>query len=483
MTTILPPPPTGPPSAAAPQPEPSRRRGLRVVADIAWSLGWITTQEILHLARRIVFRLIRRAPVIASGEVIARWNRDEDIPPTMSRALDFAERTFPGFGPGRVFGRQRLTALGGPTFLLSTRPGRESQTVHGLRRRFAIEQMRTGQSMPVGRPFGDLAVCTVPLIVPESCGGIPGNTRNIQTRLRPPTSSGGRGIHVLVIDGAPDLDAIRQAVPGAEATLIGSVQTEDEDLQNKLYKYVQGPHPHMNESTNEWLRGHATAVVTALAHTAPGAVIEVIDVYTASRDEQISAATLILALEAARKVQPHLLNLSFSITDKTERNNVFERQVIGTMLTPLRESCSTAIIASTGNLRAGIDITPMGFPARHESVTAVGACDYTGRPATYSRYGGKIGTDPRAWWLAPGGTEKIPLITVGTRTYHGTSFASPLITGLIATYLSKTGASKPYMAVNDALASSTAKLEIEVSPDPCGHGILLLNILVETSAM
>src|SRR5262249_5350717 len=148
---------------------------------------------------------------------------------------------------------------------------------------------------------------------------------DIQTRLRLPTSGGGAGIRILVIDGAPDPGAIRHAVPGSEAILIGSVVTENEDSQNKLYKYIQGPHDHANLGSNDWLRAHATAVAVALAHAAPEAVTNVIDVYTASRDERISAATLIPALEAAADVQPHLLNLSFSITDEADRDKVFER--------------------------------------------------------------------------------------------------------------------------------------------------------------
>jgi hypothetical protein len=430
-----------------------------------------------------MLRLSRRAPMIASGEVIVRWNGSEDAPPTMYRALDTAEKRFPGFGPARIFRDRRLAALGGPTFLLSTRPGRESQTVHGLRRRFAIEQARTGQRIPADRLFADLAVCTVPLIVPESCGGAPGNTQEIKTRLRHPNSDGGDGIHVLVIDGAPDSAAIRRAVPGVEATLIGSVQDEQENPRDKLYEYIQGPHPNMNTEGNEWLRGHATAVVTALVHTAPAAVIEVIDVYTAGHYEQISAAKLLPAISEAFNIGPDLLNLSLSITDKTERRDVFEREVLGRDLGLLQRLCSTVIIASTGNLDNGVDIIPMGFPARHESVIAVGACDYAGQPATYSRYGGKVGTDPRAWWLAPGGTKDVPLITVGGRSYHGTSFSSPLITGLIATYLSETRASKPYMAVNDALVSSAGKLDIEMYPDSWGRGVLLLEVLVDASAI
>jgi subtilisin family serine protease len=206
-------------------------------------------------------------------------------------------------------------------------------------------------------------------------------------------------------------------------------------------------------------------------------------VYTAGRHEQISAATLIPAIKAAAKMRPHLLNLSFSITEGTDRYEVFEREVLGDTLEILKKLSSTAIVASTGNLRTGIEITPMGFPARHEAVIAVGACDYTGLPAIYSRYGGKVGTDRQAWWLAPGGTEEIPLITVRARAYHGTSFAAPLITGLIATSLSKARAPEPDTAVSDALASATARLEIEMSPNAWGHGILLLNILAETSAL
>lgn len=462
-------------------PEPGRlRRTRNIIADAAWSLRWIAGHELLRLARRIAVRG-RRAPGIADGEVIVRWSGYGAIPPAVSRPLDMARRVFPGFGPARVRAARVLAELGGPIYLLTTPPGREMQVAGGLQRRFAIERARRGGDVE-DEQGAEFAACPVPLIVPEEESVAAGQRRHLQTRLRTLAADGGAGVHVLVIDGAADTSAVAQAVPGAVATLIGSVVSAgppDQPYKDKSYTFVEGQHPKVGAKANEWRRGHATAVVTALAHAAPASKISVIDVFTAGREEmKISAATLVPAIEEAHnKVRPHLLNLSLTITDEPGHERVFERDVLGRLLKMLQ---NVTVIAATGNRRRDASITPMGFPARHESVTAVGACDYAGQPAAYSRYGDKSGPDPQAWWLAPGGTEELPLVTVGRFSYHGTSLSTPLVAGLMATYISKTMDREPGVAVIDVLASATAG-PAGTAPSAWGRGILSFEVLAESS--
>jgi hypothetical protein len=79
----------------------------------------------------------------------------------------------------------------------------------------------------------------------------------------------------------------------------------------------------------------------------------------------------------------------------------------------------------------------MAIPARFESVVAIGACDLSGARSAGSRYGVKVGDDPHAWWLAPGGSFLGPsvstaLVEMGGEPQAGTSIANAMAAGTIA---------------------------------------------------
>ncbi len=147
------------------------------------------------------------------------------------------------------------------------------------------------------------------------------------------------------------------------------------------------------------------------------------------------------------------------------------------------------IVAAAGNCGTGTEggCNPskpgaMGYPALNNHVIAVGATDSTDARASFSSYG------PGLDVVAPGsGTLHSPLINTSTVPYnyasaysgslYGTSFASPIVTGIVALIKSVRPSSSvdDIIAIVDGSATKVAGMNGNVYTNEYGHGVINTN--------
>ena len=132
-----------------------------------------------------------------------------------------------------------------------------------------------------------------------------------------------------------------------------------------------------------------------------------------------------------------------------------------------RSGLGMPIFAAAGN--SGASAGQVAYPARLDSVIAVGATDHNDQRAAYSQYGSQLDL------VAPGGTPEAPVLTTDLIGFYGlspgdyafiwgTSFAAPLAAGVAALLLSR----NPELTaaeVRDALISTADKVG-RVTYDP-----------------
>ena len=122
-----------------------------------------------------------------------------------------------------------------------------------------------------------------------------------------------------------------------------------------------------------------------------------------------TSETLAKALNAASRMRPHALNLSFGSN--------YDSKVL-TELLDVINGHGICVATAAGNGEGA----PVLFPARHASTLAITALDRSRRPYAYASVGNEI--DVAAWGVAMNAA-----VPGGRRVVSGTSFATALVSG------------------------------------------------------
>jgi len=190
---------------------------------------------------------------------------------------------------------------------------------------------------------------------------------------------------------------------------------------------------------------------------APNCTATVFSIYRENANGELepsSQATLALAINQALAEGADVINISSGQQTSTGRAD--------RILADAVRACSGAgklIVAAAGNDGCRC----VQVPGSLESVLAVGACDLVGNPLPFSNFG-----DPYLdnGILAPGEnvTGASPIRHVALRS--GTSFAAPIVTGVVALLLSclrQSGRDADPQAVRAALLASAAPCDAETA--------------------
>ena len=233
--------------------------------------------------------------------------------------------------------------------------------------------------------------------------------------LRQEAAGGDPEIRIAIIDGPVDLG--HPSLAGARLTFGGSTQ-------GATASSVRSEHG-----------THVASVLMAqpggpVLGIAPNATGRLYSIYQEGEDGELlpsSQADLALAINRAVGDGAHLINISsgqITPTGQAER-----------ILADAVRRCAergTLIVAAAGNDGCRC----LQVPAALDTVLAVGACDLDGQPLAFSNYGGSYAINGI---LAPGQgiAGASPRAKAGVALRSGTSFATPVVTGVAALFLSR----------------------------------------------
>ncbi|HTT48279.1 MAG TPA: S8 family serine peptidase [Pseudolabrys sp.] len=250
--------------------------------------------------------------------------------------------------------------------------------------------------------------------------------------LQDSVSGGDPSIRIAIIDGPvdlthPSLSGARVTADGASRDLVSPVRSE------------HGTH------VASVIVGQSGSPVTGIA---PNCTAVVYSIYRESADGELepsSQATLALAINQAVADGADIINISSGqLTPTGQAQHILTDAARGAA------QAGALIVAAAGNDGCRC----LQVPAALDSVLAVGACDATGRPLDFSNFGDAYAENGI---LAPGDNIKgaSPQSQVALRS--GTSFATPIVSGVAALLLSRlkqAGRDADPFSVRDALLQS-----------------------------
>lgn len=248
-------------------------------------------------------------------------------------------------------------------------------------------------------------------------------------------SGGHPGVRIAVIDGPVDLS--HPALSGARIGLGKQIA----GLADPTVRSEHGTH------VTSVLMGVPGSPVAGIA---PNCTATVFSIYRESPNGELepsSQATLALAINQAVADGADVINISSGQqTPAGQADRILADAV---------RHCADAgklIIAAAGNDGCRC----VQVPGALDSVLAVGACDLAGKPLPFSNFG-----DPYLdnGILAPGENVKGASPTAHVALRSGTSFATPIVTGVVAlllSYLRQSGRDADPRAVRAALLASAA---------------------------
>jgi hypothetical protein len=256
------------------------------------------------------------------------------------------------------------------------------------------------------------------------------------------TGSAGKGVRVVVIDTgwyAP------QPLPWEH---LSGVQGQPEpggvfDAQNRIRPYA----------------GHGTFVAGVIRSMAPECTIYVV---TLPMSKQLSGggvfeSDMVTTLEAALTHRPHLINFSAGCPTRHQRPaRAFEHwwdTVVARRIRP-----KPLLVAAAGN-----NSRPWGFwPASSDWAVGVGSLDHDGSVSDFSNFGNSVdvyalgrnlvNAFPKGEYTCNEAPNRgdVRIFDNNYARWSGTSFSTPLVTGVIAAAMSPDGAGAPTMTALQA---------------------------------
>ncbi len=217
-------------------------------------------------------------------------------------------------------------------------------------------------------------------------------------------------ICIAVLDGLVDLN--HSCFLGANLTRLPTLVSGDAKSTGEMS--LHGTH------VASVIFGQVGSPVVGVAPQCKGLIIPVFS----DSSRQLSQLDLARAIEQAVNAGAHIINISGGqLTDEGEAEGWLQRSV------QLALDNNVLIVAATGNDGCECLHVPASLPA----VLAVGAMDEHGKPIAFSNWGesyqnqGILAPGENILGAQPGG---------GTVQLSGTSFATPLVTGVAALLLS-----------------------------------------------
>lgn len=165
--------------------------------------------------------------------------------------------------------------------------------------------------------------------------------------------------------------------------------------------------------------GHGTFVVRIIKHYAPASQLLIAKI----GDEKPIEVALIKALEWAVDKGAHIINISSGFGARRCKGNC----ELAKLINAITKQTSCIVVVAAGN--GGPKPNTIVCPACATNAITVGALDPSGRLAAYSSRGAVGTRKPNI--LAPGD------ITIDGRPVNGTSFAAPIISGILAATLNR----------------------------------------------
>lgn len=279
---------------------------------------------------------------------------------------------------------------------------------------------------------------------PVDCGGPGTDPNNDLGELKPPSGDAGRGVRVAVVDsGILSLEEL-------PAWMQNDLEYSDADVENDYLAR------HRDGRFIRFPGVHGTFVTGIIRQIAPGATIVVKRVL--DRWGHASEVELADALTEVLECNPHIINLSLGCPGWDGKSTpVALRSVWGRIRT---SRPPIVVVAAAGNKGTA---SPPYWPAAEEGVYGVGAVNRHGHVTDFSNHGRSV----KLWALGdavesvyatgPFRRKEKGILNrpfVGRAAWGGTSFAAPVVTGLIAARMSADGTNADVAAqavVDDAL--------------------------------
>lgn len=277
--------------------------------------------------------------------------------------------------------------------------------------------------------IGKLCPATEPDLPPQG-GPVPARNED---------DNAGKGIRVSVVDtGWYDRAAHDSDTPWVASGVQGDIEQVDE---TDIHKYA----------------GHGTFVAGVIKCLAPGAEIEVEGVL--ERAGAVLESEIAAELLEAVNDQPDLISISAG-THTYKNNPLMGFEALYDNSKKAENQKVPLVIAAAGNDGNNQEFWPAAF----HWVVSVGSLDANGKRSTFSNYGPWVdvyaqGSDlvnafPTGRYVTKEAQTPPNQVRdfTGLAKWSGTSFATPIVTGAIAAYMSKHGGSA--RAARDALIAA-----------------------------
>ena len=263
-------------------------------------------------------------------------------------------------------------------------------------------------------------------------------------RLRDRTTGDSR-VCVAVLDGPVDLG--HPCFAGADLTVL--------PVLGGQRAAIAGPMSAHGTHVASVIFGRKKSPVEGLASECRGVIVPVFS----DQKAKVSQLDLTRGIELAVEAGAHVINISGGqlIEDaEAEADEWLQRAV------ELCRERDVLIVAATGNDRCAC----LHLPAALPSVLAVGAMDDDGYPLEFSNWGAGYG---RQGILSPGFDVLGAVPGGGTTRLTGSSFATPIVTGVAALLLSvqleEGGTTSPH-EIREALLAGVRPCKLRTGQDP-----------------
>lgn len=236
------------------------------------------------------------------------------------------------------------------------------------------------------------------------------------------SQSDGRGVVVAVLD---------------TGTTPNHVALKNATLSGMNFVNLAAPPKDVADSPSSLAMGHGTMVSGVIALMAPNA--KILPVRVLNGDGKGSTLDVILGIEYALQQGARVINMSFGSESVSE--------ILDDVLEDAADK-GAVLIASAGNEGKERLLSP----ACHKDVVSVGSIDDKNRKSFFSNYSKKLTV------MAPGENIQSAYADGAYAAGSGTSFSAPLVSGLVATLISRYP-NKPVDWILDQVRETCKKLE------------------------